>query len=54
VLQIINSINWTTVISSAVVATIIGSFQVVANRYVVRGLEAFERFIKSNTKKPEV
>lgn len=32
-------INWTTVISSAVVACIIGGFQLIANRYTTRLLD---------------
>jgi len=39
-------INWTTVISSAVVASIIGIVQLIANRYTNRILDNLEKNIK--------
>jgi hypothetical protein len=36
------NIDWTTVISSAVVAMIIGGFQLVGNRYTTRLLDRLE------------
>ncbi len=39
-------INWTTVISSGVVAAVIGIFQVISNRYTNRILDHIERTIR--------
>jgi hypothetical protein len=41
-------INWTTVIASGVVASIVGVFQVVANRYSNRILDHIEKILKND------
>jgi hypothetical protein len=51
--EILKSINWTTVFSSAVVAAIIGIIQLIANRYTNRILDHIEKTIKLNNKKNE-
>jgi len=43
-----STINWTTIISSAVVAVVIGIFQLVANRYTNKMLDQVERIFKNN------
>lgn len=40
------AINWTTVITSGVVATIISCFQVIGNRYLIKALDHLEKSIK--------
>ena len=40
-------INWTTIISSGVVAAIISGFQTVGNRYIVRALDHLEKTVKN-------
>ena len=40
------NINWTTVISSAVVAVVIGVFQLIATRYTNRILDHIEKTMK--------
>ena len=45
------NINWTTVISSAVVAMIIGVFQLVATRYTNRILDHVEKTLKNGKEK---
>ena len=40
-------ISWTTVISSAVVAVIIGTFQLIASRYTNRILDHIEKKVKN-------
>lgn len=44
------NINWTTVISSAVVAVVIGMFQLVATRYTNRILDHVEKQLKNGKK----
>jgi hypothetical protein len=44
-------INWTTIISSGVVATVISIFQLVGSRYVTRALDHFEKVIKDTNGK---
>ena len=46
-------INWTTVISSGVVAAIVGVIQLIANRYTIRILDHVERSIKNGKEKKE-
>ncbi len=41
-------INWTTVISSALVAMIIGVFQLIGNRYAARVLDKIEKMVVEN------
>ncbi len=41
-------INWTTVISSAVVAVIISGAQLIGNRYLSRVLDHLERTLRNN------
>ena len=48
--DILKTINWTTVFSSAVVAVVIGIFQLVATRYTNRILDHIERTLKANKK----
>lgn len=45
--EIFNSINWTTVASSAVIAMILGTAQVISSRYTNRTLDKIEKFFKS-------
>ena len=40
------NINWTTIISSAVVAVVIGLFQLVSTRYANRMLDHIEKLLK--------
>jgi hypothetical protein len=55
--EIIKNINWTTVISTTIasgfVAIIVGTFQLIANRYTTRILDAIEKSIKINNKKTD-
>ena len=44
------NINWTTVISSGVVAVVIGMFQLVAARYTNRILDRIDKLLEKNKK----
>jgi hypothetical protein len=46
-----SSINWTTIIASAVTAVIIGSAQFITTRYLGRILDRLEKPYKQNNKK---
>ena len=44
-------IDWTTVVSSGVVAAVVGTFQLLSNRYVTRMLDHVEKALKNGAKK---
>ena len=44
-------INWTTVISSGIVAAVIGTFQLVGTRYTNRALDHIEKMFKNGKEK---
>ena len=47
------NINWTTVISSGVVAAIVGIIQLIANRYTNRVLDHLEKTLRNGKEKQE-
>jgi hypothetical protein len=51
--EIINSINWTTVFSSGVIAVILGIAQVISNRYTNRALDHLEKLFKTTKQKED-
>ena len=44
-------IDWTTVVSSGVVAAVVGAFQLLSNRYITRILDHVEKLVKNGSKK---
>ena len=44
-------IDWTTVVSSGVVAAVVGAFQLLSNRYITRMLDHVEKLVKNGNKK---
>jgi membrane protein required for beta-lactamase induction len=44
-------IDWTTVVSSGVVAAVVGTFQLLSNRYITRVLDHVEKLVKNGNKK---